>query len=114
MPDILHYDTKIKLHFRLIVYERCGNGLLMTVSNIGVNNNDMGISKSQTKNKNKNIPILPEAFLTFASKSFSAPPMHPINPNVSQKKRQEPETCTNLKSPPYGKGLILNVLLNTI
>ena len=30
--------------------------------------------------KMKNIPILPEAFLTFASKSFSVPPMHPLDP----------------------------------
>ncbi len=32
------------------------------------------------KQKQKiNIPILPEASLTFASKSFMAPPMHPMN-----------------------------------
>ncbi len=35
-------------------------------------------------------PILPEAILTFASKSFSAPPMDPINPIDSVREGKSP------------------------
>ena len=70
-----------------------------------------------------NIPILPEAFLNFASKSSIGPSyysMHTpcyevrrlfLHPELLKSEHGEgegdPETCTNLKrAPPYGRGLI--------
>ncbi len=73
------------------------------------------------KNFNRNIPILPMAFLTFAeAKVWSAPPFVPRTHAESacwipesEQEQQDHETCTNFKKAPLREGPNDEHLLHT-